>query len=375
MLSITINAHLLSATAGYRSAGIHGYIYNTLLALPQVAPNYHFDVLVGQGNPPTASNLNVHRTSLPTERPEMRIFWEQFLQPRQIQHLKPDVYHGMAFVAPSGLSAPSVVTVYDLTFMRYPDALSRARRLYLQRFTKASCERAAQVIAISESTAKDLHDLLDIPRDKITVALPGIGAQYHLIPPEIIAKFRKDKNLPERFILHVGTLEPRKNLPMLLRAYALLPLSLRRAAPLVFVGGKGWGYDEIFSTIDYYNLDKFVHFIGFVDGAELPLWYNAAELFVYPSVFEGWGMPVTEAMACGCPTFVSDVSSLPEAAGNTGKRLPVDDEGAWADALEDVLTDHTWRHISSEASMARAKQFTWDKTAEAHLDAYQAARR
>jgi len=371
MYRIALNAHLLSAQAGYRSAGIHGYIYNTLRFLPTAAPDWDFHVFVGEGTPPPETRLTVHRAAFSTTNPLRRIVWEQLLQPHQLNGF--DLYHGMAFTAPLWLKSPSVVTIYDLSFLRFPAALSRARRLYLSAFTRQSCQKAARVIAISYSTAHDLSELLGVPPEKITIAVPGVGADFRPLPAEQVAAFRAAKGLPPRFILHLGTLEPRKNLPLLLRAYAALPAALRQAVHVVLAGGKGWDYEQVFATIADYQLEPSVHLAGYVAVDELPLWYNAAEVFAYPSIYEGWGLPVTEAMACGCPTLVSDVSSLPEAAGDTGRLLPQDDEQAWTDALLMALTDTAWQQASRTAGIARAATFTWQATAAATIAAYQAA--
>jgi glycosyltransferase involved in cell wall biosynthesis len=373
MANILLNAHLLSAQAGYRSAGIHGYIYHTLRYLPLVQPDWMFHVLVSEGQPPTASNLIVHRSQFSTTYPVKRIFWEQILQPRVIEQIKPDLYHGMAFVTPLSLHVPSVVTIYDLSFIHYPQALSTARRLYLRWFTRRSCQEAKCVIAISESTANDLVRWMGIPRRKIVVAVPGISEDFHPLSSAEVKTFRQKKGLPDRFILHLGTLEPRKNLPLLLRAYAALPENLRQEVHLVLAGGKGWDYQAVFETIERHSLGQTVHWVGYVAGEELPLWYNAAEALVYPSLYEGWGLPVSEAMACGCPTLVSNSSSLPEAAGNTGKRLPAHDEAAWTDALYEVMTNDTWRQESRRAGLAHAQRFTWQATAEATIQAYRQA--
>ncbi len=375
MSHVAINAHLLSARAGYRSAGIHGYIYNTLRHLPYGTPDWHYTVLVGEGRLPEAPRVTIQRSQFSTHHPLRRIVWEQMIQPIVLRRLKPDLYHATAFVAPIILKTPSVVTVYDLSFIRFPQALSRSRRLYLQAFTRLSCRRAAQVIAISESTAQDILHFFDIPPEKMTIAVPGVGDDFRPLEAAQVEVFRQQNQLPNRFILHLGTLEPRKNLPMLLRAYAALPESLREAVHLVLAGGKGWDYDDIFNTVVEYRLEKFVHFPGYVDQQSLPLWYNAAEALAYPSIFEGWGLPVVEAMACGCPTLVSDISSLPEAAGETGLRLPPDDESAWAAGLRRAMTDTDWREKSKKAGIERASRFTWQATAAAIGHAYEKALR
>lgn len=372
-VTIALNAHLLSAQAGYRSAGIHGYIYHTLAQLPLIEPHWRYQVMVGEGNPPPHLQLTVQRSRLATRHPLARIAWEQLLQPVTLAGFHADLYHAMAFVSPLYLSVPSVVTVYDLSFIHYPQALSRARRWYLETFTPSSCQRATRIIAISQSTAQDIAQTFGIASEKIAVAIPGVDSRFRPLEAAQVAQFRQQQGLPERFLLHLGTLEPRKNLVMLLRAYAALSARLREQTPLILAGGKGWDYDEIFQTIEQYHLQNTVRYVGYVKGDELPLWYNAALALVYPSLFEGWGLPVVEAMACGCPTVVSAVSSLPEAAGDTGLCLPPQDDAAWTLGLRQVIEDEAWRTASHHAGLQRAQQFTWQHTAQATLTAYREA--
>ncbi len=368
---VGLNAHLLSADAGYRRAGIHGYIRQLLDHLPAVDPSWRYSVLVGEGTPPDSPGLHVRRSRLRTGQPIRRILWEQFVQPFQLGSF--DLVHELAFVAPLVMPRPFVVTVYDLTFIRYPERLTRSRRWYLRLFTRLSCRRARRVLAISQSTADDLVKLLGVPADRIDLALPGIDPRFCPLPANEVAEWRRRKGLPERFILFVGTLEPRKNLPVLLRAYAQLSSAERAACPLVLVGGTGWMADEIQRTIEQHQLADSVILPGFVADDELVWWYNAAQCFVYPSLFEGWGMPVTEAMACGKPVIVSDISSLPEAVGEVGLRLPPADALAWAEALARTIHDADWRAEQGERSRLRAAQFTWRRTAEQTVASYRKA--
>jgi len=278
----------------------------------------------------------------------------------------------MAFVAPLRLARPCVVTIYDLSFIHFPQVLSPSRRLYLRLFTVLTCRRARRVIAISHSTARDLTQTLGISAGKIDVAAPGYDAGvYRPLPAEQVTAFRQQKGLPERFWLFIGTLEPRKNLPTLLRAYAVLPKSER--LPLVLGGGKGWQYDEIFATIDQHNLTDEVHLPGFVPVEELSLWYNSAEAFIYPSVFEGFGLPVLEAMACGRPVIVSDTSSLPEIAGDTGMRVPPQDVNAWTEALHRASCDAAWREQAGRDGPAQIARYTWQATARETIASYRRA--
>jgi glycosyltransferase involved in cell wall biosynthesis len=370
-MHIGLNAHLLASQAGYRSAGIHGYIYNTLAHLAAVAPaDWQFTAMVGARSTHHLPGIHLRHAHLDTESPLRRILWEQALQPAQLGAF--DLVHALAFVSPLLLTKPSIVTVYDLSFVHYPQVLSTARRLYLRLFTRISCRRARRIIAISRSTAQDVATHLHIPADRIDVAVPGYDhTVYRPLPTAEVAAFRQQHHLPERFWLFLGTLEPRKNLVTLLTAYAALPPSQR--LPLVLAGGKGWDYDPIFAAIDRYNLVRDVLLPGYLPLEDLPYWYNSAEVFLYPSVFEGFGLPVLEAMGCGTPVIVSDTSSLPEAAGTAGRLVPPLDVNAWTTALRQAYQDAEWRRQAAERGLQEVQSFTWGQTAEATIASYQQA--
>ena len=369
-MKVVFNAHLLSGRAGYRSAGIHAYISNLLRHLPaQAEADWQFQALVGRGAP-AIPGIDMRRSAWSTETPIRRIIWEQALQPAAIRQA--ELYHAMAFVAPLLLPAPMVVTVYDLSFLRYPQRLSPARRLYLRQLTALTCRRARRILAISQSTADDISAMLGIAKSKIDVTPLGYDeARFMPRPAAEIAQFRQKHKLPERFWLYVGTLEPRKNLGMLLEAYA----SLRSAErlPLVLGGGLGWRGQDILAAIERLGISDSVRHIGFIPAADLPFWYNCAEVFVYPSLYEGFGLPALEAMACGSPVLCSDVSSLPEVAGEAGLCLPPHDRQAWADALKAGKAAAAWREEAREAGLARAKSFSWARTAKLTLRSYRRA--
>ncbi|MDQ7024340.1 MAG: glycosyltransferase family 1 protein [Anaerolineae bacterium] len=371
MIHIGLNAHLLSSQIGYRSAGIHNVIHQLLAHLPQVAPDdWHFTAMVGSKNQATYPNMSMKHAALDTESPTKRIIWEQGIQPFQLADY--DLYHAMAFVAPLFLHKPMVVTVYDLTFMRYPQRLSSARRLYLRMFTEITCKRAKRITAISHSTKQDLVDLLNIPAEKIDVT--HLAYDRDTIRPlaaETIVAFKQQKGLPDRFWFYLGTLEPRKNLVMLINAYAKLPENER--LPLVLAGGKGWMTDAIFEAVERHGLGDKISFTGFIPTAEMALWYNSAEVFVYPSLFEGFGLPILEAMACGTPVITSNVSSLPEVAEGAGLCLPPHEVSLWADALQRTYHDATWREEASEKGLHKAQQFDWANTAQATVNSYRRA--
>ncbi len=368
---IALNAHLLSGEASYRSAGIHGYLFNTLAHLPEVDAVFAYTVFTGPGRAAPHPALDVRRSRLDTSNPLKRIVWEQAALPLTLARTRPLLHHGMAFALPAAWRGPSVVTIFDLSFLRYPDRLSAARRVYLRWATQYAARRAQRVITISESSKAEIAALLGTPPDRIDVAPPGVGEEFTPHPPEAVEAFRRANGLPERFILYLGTLEPRKNLPTLLRAYAGLPQ--RGAVKLVLAGARGWGLGEIEALIEQLDLDEDVILPGFIAGSDLPMWYNSAQIFAYPSAYEGFGMPVVEAMACGVPVVASAASSLPEAAGDAGRLVPPDDVEAWQGALAELLDDPAEREAMAARGIEQAKRFTWRRTAQQTVAAYRRA--
>lgn len=368
---IALNAHLLSGAASYRTAGIHGYLFNTLSHLPGVDPDLAYTLFVGKGQLPVSPKWAVRRSFLPTDNPGLRIVWEQVLAPLELARIRPDLLHGMAFALPLLWRGPSVVTIFDLSFLRYPQRLSSGRRYYLQAMTRASAHHARRVIAISESGRSEICALLGVSPEKVDVALPGVTQDFYPLPVDRVSRFRTEHRLPERFILYVGTIEPRKNLDTLLSAYAQIPE--RKDVKLVLAGGKGWQSERLSALIEELGLAQDVIAAGYVSNDALPLWYNASEVFVYPSVYEGFGMPVLEAMACGRPTIVSNSSSLPEVVGSSGVLVPPTDIAAWADALSALLADPALRVALSDQSQKRARQFRWENTARATVETYHKA--
>lgn len=365
---VALNAHLLSGEVSYRSAGIHGYLFNTLAHLPTVDPSFAYTIFAGAGQIPERADWEVRRSRIPTRNPVLRIVWEQMLAPFELARIRPDLLHGMAFSLPLLWGGPSVVTIFDLSFLRYPGRLSVSRRFYLRLITRTSARRARRVIAISESGRQEIHTLLGVPLPRIDVAVPGVGPDFFSLPDSQIADFRSRHQLPERFILHVGTIEPRKNLETLLRAYAHLPQ--RSAVKLALVGGKGWQTGPLFALIDELGLAPDLILPGFVSGESLPMWYNSAEIFVYPSLYEGFGLPLIEAMACGVPVVASNTTSLPEAVGPGGVLCPPTNVDAWAETLSNLLDD-TAAHAEQAARGSEwVKRFTWENTAQQTVAAY-----
>lgn len=355
--NIGINAHLLSGESGYRRAGIHQYISQVLRHLPTdngltyiVYSRHEADYLDRAG-------VTAVSTALPTEKRSLRILWEQLVWPWQAWRQKNTLLHSMAFVTPHLAPCPLVITVYDLSFMHYPEQFPTRQRWYLSSQTSRSCQKARRIITISESSRHDVHQFFGIPFTQIDVVYPGVDAIYQPHPAEEVAAFKKEKGIG-RFILHVGTLQPRKNIPLLLEAFAHL------AEPdlnLVLIGGKGWLFADIFAKVQALGLEKRVHFPGYVPDDELPLWYNAAELLVFPSRYEGFGMPIIEAMACGTPVVAANNSSIPEAVGEAGHLFEPENMADCAQVITAVLHDPQLSAKMRRLGLAHARQFSWER--------------
>lgn len=367
---IALNALLLSGAQSFRRAGIHKYIYNSLRFLPEVAPELEYTAIVAPTVDDLPRGLNRHTSQWDTTNPTRRILWEQSRLPSVLNDLKPSLHHSMAYALPIFSNTPSIVTIYDLSFFREPERLTMTRRLYLQNMVRHVAHKANRLLAISEAGRAELNAVLNVPLERIDVAYPGVDEQFQPLPAAQQEAFKARTDVPKRFILHVGTIEPRKNLEMLLQAYAMLERDVREEVKLVLIGGKGWQTDSFFAQREGLGLTDDVILPGYIPDADLPYWYNCAELFVYPSVYEGFGIPITEALACGVPVIASDRSSLPEAAGSHSVLLPPNEPRVWADAIKRLLTDHAAREQMVELGLAYVQRFTWRNTAQSTIDAY-----
>ncbi len=363
---IALNAQLLRLNAGYRSAGIARYIFHLLRALPATAPDLELHAYTGESRATEMLNaLHIHLTHWHTEKPTTRILWEQFIFPFEIVRLRPHLTHSLAFASSLLSGIPSVVTVYDLSFILYPEYFRTANRTYLKWATRQSVARAQHIITISESTKRDLIHLFAISANKIEVIPPGVEPEFfEEVEGPALEQFCRGKNLPEHFVLFIGTQEPRKNIPALIRAFAQAKSHVHLPHRLVIAGGRGWLDDAIERTIEELDLQHDVIRPGFVAQEELPLWYRAADAFVYPSQYEGFGLPPLEALAAGTPVITSNCSSLPEVVGDAALLIAPRDQEGLAQALERVLTEPSLREELSMRGRARAREFTWARTAQ-----------
>jgi glycosyltransferase involved in cell wall biosynthesis len=367
---IGLNAHLLSLAQTYRGAGINWYIHNLLLNLALADQENQYTVFLGDRRFPPNPGLTLRTSWLPTTHPLVRIGWEQLVQPFVLWQEKIDLLHSLAFVTPLVSPCPSVITIYDLSFLVFPQGFKYSKRLYLSLLTRLSAGKARRIITISESTKRDTVRLLGVSSEKVDVIYCGVDKAFCPLPERKVASFRQKRGLPERIILFVGTIEPRKNVARLVEAYSRLRDG---QVKLVIGGARGWLYEEIFARVEELELTGDVLFPGYIPSNELPLWYNAAELFVYPSLYEGFGLPPLEAMACGTPVITSNVSSLPEVVGEAGLTVDPMDSERLAETMNQVLSDEVLRQSMRERGLARAGCFSWAKAARETVGVYQRA--
>ncbi|MDB5080786.1 MAG: glycosyl transferase group 1 [Chloroflexi bacterium] len=376
-MRIAINANLVSFSGTYRQAGVSKYTELLINYLGRVDPANQYLIYFGNGPRPddfaAAPNFRLIRSRFNTEKPVTRIAWEQFIAPFRLLRDKPALLHCPVNVMPLLALAPTVITIHDLGFIRFPERYKKLKRFYLHALTALSARRATHLITPSEAIRQEVIELLKISPERVTVIAEGVSEDFQPLPAEAVEKFRQEKGLPAKFVLYVGTLEPRKNLPLLIRAFA----RWRKEHPaeaagvrLVLGGAKGWFYEEIFRLVEELGLRNWTDFPGYLREEELPLWYNSARCFVYPSIYEGFGLPPLEAMACGCPVITSNTSSLPEVVGEAGWLVSPDDETGLTTALNQLLTDDSTWTSYREKGLLQAAKFTWQEAARQTLRIY-----
>ncbi len=345
-----------------QGGGIGRYVRELVAALARQPAEHEYRLFVSGAKelPPTlATNFTWKSTRL-TPKMLARL-WQRARIPLPVEFFTGavDLYHATDFVLPP-TRARSLLTVHDLSFVRVPEAASPALKAYLDAVVPRSVKRADRILADSQATKADLQALYNTPADKITVLLSGVDARFHHVnDPNVRAKYE----IPARpYIFSVGTVQPRKNYTRLIQALAVLR-SRGHDLDLVIAGGRGWLEDPIYASIRNVHMDDYVHFIGFADDADLPALYSAAHVTAVPSLYEGFGIPVLESMACGTPVVTSNVSSLPEVAGDAALMVTPTDLDALIDTLERLITEETLRSKLTAKGLARAKEFTWDRSA------------
>lgn len=351
-----INAALLAAPVGYRRTGVSRYIGELVDALePQLTGDERLAIM-GRGMPAIASN------------PSLRIAWEQTGLPISCLAHRLNVFHGPLNVVPMAMRTPRVVTIHDLAFLAYPDQVPPGRRRYMVAATRLSARVADRVIAVSRNTADDLMHWLGLPEERISIIPEAPSPRIQRISGTSLSVFRMRFAIDRPYILAVGTLEPRKNLDFFLGVFA--SVAGRIPHQLVLVGPEGWMTESFHRTLRELDLGDRVRLTGFVSDTELSGWYSGADAFVFPSLYEGFGLPAVEAMTCGAPILASDASSFPEVIGDGGVLVAPTDLDAWADALTRIVLDRELNESLRQRSLERGRAYTWERTAAATLAVY-----
>ena len=300
----------------------------------------------------------------------LRIAWMQMLAGRILDNVRADVAHFTNGMLPLGTSAARVVTIHDMSLKLYPECHPVRRRMINRPLVSVAAKVADAVVTVSESARRDLLTFHNIPADRVSVVHEAAGPSFtQIVDPTRRARIRMRYGLPERFLLYVGAIEPRKNLPRLVEAFAA---ARRHGIPheLVCVGPYGWSSRDLYHYVDRLGLRRTVHFTGYVPSEDLPVIYNLSELFVFPSVYEGFGLPVVEAMACGVPVITSNTSSLEEIAAGAALTIDPHNTEQLTDAIVQLASDAALRRHLSAYGLLRAQDFSWARTAKEMLALY-----
>lgn len=305
-----------------------------------------------------------------------RVLRANLLLGPQLGRMGLDVFHSpdnLSLPLTGGRKVALVATIHDLIPILFPETVTHKHRLVWNTVLGLVVRRADRLITVSHATACDLAERFPRAKGKIRVIYPGVDPRFAPAPPEAVATVRQRLGLPDDYLLFVGTIEPKKNLSGLFEAYSILHRRHRDVPRLVVAGKRGWMSDPILRKVGELGLDDHILFRGFVPDDELPALFTGAMLFLFPSLYEGFGLPVLEAMACGTPVVTSSRASLPEVAGDAGVLVDPTDTEAIAEAIENLLEDSQRRHELSQRGRLRAQAFRWEETARQTLQAYQEA--
>ena len=359
-----------------QSGGIGRYTRGLITTLAQLDTQHQYRLMITPDAPPDdlayfQDYANFAHKRYPLPERWLTIGWHRLYLPVPVEWFSGavDLFHSPNFILPPTRRAKTLLTVHDLSYIRHPQGAVDKLRRWLEKVVPRSLARADHILADSESTKIDLHDIYAVPLENITVVGAGVEDRFQPVTDtghlnRVVQRYK----LPPKFILGLGTLEPRKNFTGLIQAFEQSPLN--KSYHLVIGGGRGWLYNDIFMAAHQSASADRIHLIGFVADDDLPSLYTLADVFAYPSHYEGFGIPVIEAMACGTPVVCADNSCLPEVAGQSALQVPATDTAALADAFRRLVTDHSLRENAIRAGFAQAQKFNWPAAATRLLEVY-----
>lgn len=366
MAHIGIDARLTA----YRIGGINNYVRRLVAALERIDQQNQYTILHSRkAEEPITSRFNIGSVFTP---PHHRI--ERIALSAELTRFNLDLLHSPDFIPPHRGARRHIITVHDLTFLLYPQHKDTDSRYYYNDQIEVAVNHADHILSVSEATKQDLVAMLGVQPDKITVQPNGIDKRFKAYSERkrgtLSTMFQNYEGLPGKYILFVGTLEPRKNIPCLLDAYAMLPPDVREAHALLLVGQPGWLFDDTLGRIESMQRSGFaIQIRSNISDTALVDIYNVASVVVLPSLYEGFGLPALEALACGVPAVVSNVSSLPEVVGDLGLLFDPNDPHALASAILRALSPEEQKRALRHGP-SHAAQFTWERSARIALSVY-----
>lgn len=376
-VEILFGAHCIR----YPMSGIGRYAYRLGLELEKrsdVTLNYFSGTKIIERpdpllEPVTPVNRNTLKRFIPFKYHVRRLYhrWKDACAQTEFSRLRDEyLFHEPNYML-GAYQGPSIITVHDLSHIHHPECHPEDRVRFFNEHLPKSIERACHILTVSDFVREELISLLGIPADKVTTTHNGVDESYHQRDEaqcrEALARYGLTYR---RYLLVVGTVEPRKNLRRLINAYLMLPKALQQAYPLLLVGGKGWESPEFYAQLDRLQATGSLIWPGYVPEADLPVLYAGAKALAFPSIYEGFGLPVLEAMASGVPVLAAQRSAPAEILGEAGMLVDTLDEQAMADGLRRMLEDESWAKQASVSGLLRARQFTWQACAEVTAGVY-----
>ena len=362
-----------------QGAGIGRYTRELVRAVVREEENFKYTLISAKisGQLPVKQSLlestKITHKQIPISEQWLYRIWYRLKLPLPLQlfagHL--DLFHSPDFVLPPLMpEIPSLLTVHDLSFIFFPETFPSNLVNYLNNIVPWSIRRATHILADSESTKRDLVNQWNVSGEKVSVLYSGVGENFRPVSDSrLVQAVRKKYKLGEGpYLITVGTVQPRKNYRMLIRAFR--HVAEKYPHQLIIAGGEGWLTEEIKHEVDKQRLGTRVNFLGFVDDSDLPALYSGATIFLFPSLYEGFGLPILEAMACGVPVIASDVSSMPEVVGDAGLLLSPTQEDDWAEAIMKLINEPAYRTTLVGAGFRRSRKFSWSRSARQLLAIY-----
>ena len=278
----------------------------------------------------------------------------------------PDVTIFFNFEVPYGAIGKMMVVVHDMTYKVFPETVSEETKSWLNEIMERTCERADMIVTVSDYSKKEIIKYLNVNPQKVQVIPCGVDLERYTerYAENDVIRARQAYHIPEKYLLYIGTLEPRKNIERLIEAYAQLVKKEAKTPVLVIGGKKGWMYEKIFSRVKEQGIEAYVIFTGYLADEDVPLLMKGAIAFVFPSLYEGFGMPVLEAMACGTPVITSNTASLPEVVGQAGLLVDPYNVTEIAEAMERVIKDDIMRNTMRSRGLIQVRNYTWKNSAE-----------